>query len=105
MVAVMGTPMRRNVWLFDEVTEEFSEDIINPLVTSSELLSAPSDTLVKPNRAETTPDALLTVSTQEKESFLQSAFDHASCRFSELALTMAVDSSSGSPVYYTEEPV
>ena len=80
MVAAMGTPTRRNVWLFDEVTEEFSKEIINPLVTSSEFLSAPSDTLVKPNHAETTPDAPLTVSTQEKESFLQSVFDHVSCR-------------------------
>ena len=132
----MGTPRRQNVksiWLFDEVTEEFSENIMNPLVASDdsapssslvepglvetthdaplpvssqeeevvanyELLSAPSSSLVEPGRVEITCDAPLSISTQEKESFLQSLCDHISCSFPELALTMAVDSSSGSPV-------
>ena len=132
----MGTPMRQNVkniWLFDKVTEEFSENIINPLIASDdsapssslvkpglietthdtpltvstqeeevvasyELLSAPSSSLVEPGRIETTRDAPLNVSTQEEESFLLSVFDHVSCSFPVLALTMAVDSSSGSPV-------
>ena len=102
MVAKMGTPMRRNVWLFDELTEEFSKDIPNPLVTSNESLAAPSNPVVElevePESVETTPDAPMTVSIQEKELFLQSVFDHVRSSFLELALTMAVDGSSGSPV-------
>ena len=101
MVAKMGTPTRRNVWLFDELTEEFSEDIPNPLVTSNESLAAPSNPVVEldvePESVETTPDAPLTVSIQE-ELFLQSVFDHVSSSFPELALTMAVNGCSGSPV-------
>ena len=87
MIAEMGTPTRRNVWLFDELTEEFSEDITNPLVTSNESLSAPSNPVVKPESVETTPDVPLTVSIQEKELFLHSVFDHVSCSFPELTLT------------------
>ena len=59
---------------------------------------APSSSLVEPGLIETTCDAPLSVSTQEEESFLQSMFDHVNRSFSELALTMAVDSSSDSPV-------
>ena len=102
MVAKMGTSTRRNVWLFDELTEEFSEDIPNPLVTSNESLAAPSNPVVElkvePESVETTPDAPLTVSMQEEELFLLSVFDHVSSSFPELALTMAVNGSSGSSV-------
>ena len=64
----MGTPTRQNVksiWLFDKVTEEFSENIMNPLVASDD--SAPSSSLVKPGLVETTRDAPLPVSSQEEE--------------------------------------
>ena len=53
---------------------------------------------VEPESVETTPDAPLNVSIQEKELFLQSAFDHVNSSFPELALTIAVDGNSGSPV-------
>ena len=57
-------------WLFEEVTEEFSGDTL-PL--DNELLLTPSCSLVQPAGIETACDApLLTVSTQEEESFLQS---------------------------------
>ena len=58
-VTRMGTPTRHvnSIWLFEEVTEEFSEDI-NPFVASNELLSAlASSPLVEPGRVETTRDA------------------------------------------------
>ena len=83
--ARMGTPTRQNInstWLFDEVTEEFSGDTL-PL--DNELLLAPSSPLVQPAHIETACDApLLTVSTQEEESFLHSVFEHVSCSFPEL---------------------
>ena len=91
-----------NTWLFDElfdeVTEEFSGDIINSLAADNELLSAPSGPLVRSSDVGTACYApLQTVSTQEEESFLQSVFERVSCSFPELALTMA-DNTSGSPV-------
>ena len=86
----MGTPTRQDInstWLFDELTEEFSEDMTNSM--------APSNPLVQPEAACAAPRQ--TVSSQEEESFLQSVFEHVSVCFPELALTMAVNS-SGSPV-------
>ena len=81
----MGTPTRQNInstWLFDEVTEEFSGDTLS---SDNELLLTPSSPLVQPARVDTTCDALLlTVSTQEEESFLQSVFVFVSCSFPEL---------------------
>ena len=47
MVVKMRTPTRRNVWLFDELTEESGEDISNPLVMSNESLAAPSNPVVE----------------------------------------------------------
>ena len=83
--ARMGTPTKQNInstWLFDEVTEEFGRDT---LPSDNELLLMPSSPLVQPVRVETACDALLlTVSTQEEESFLQSMFECVSCRFPEL---------------------
>ena len=85
--------MRQDInstWLFDELTEEFSEDMINSM--------APSNPLVQPAHVEAACDApLQTVSSQEEESFLQSVFERISVCFPELVLTMAVNS-SGSPV-------
>ena len=80
--ARMRTPTRQNInsaWLFDKVTEEFSGDIPH---LGNKLLLAPSSPLVQPARVETACDApLLTVSTQEEESFLQSMFERVSCSF------------------------
>ena len=96
------TLTRRNVWLFDELTEVFSKDIPNPLVTSNESLSASSNPVIepefKPETVETTLDAPLTVSLQEK-IVLHSMVDHiSSSNFPELALAIAVNGSSSSPV-------
>ena len=64
----MGTPTRQNsYWLFDEVTQEFSEDTL-PL--DNELLLAPSSPLVQPACVETARDApLLTVNTRGRVVF------------------------------------
>ena len=68
--ARVETPTRQNInsaWLFDEVTEEFSGDTPP---SDNKLLLAPSSPLVQPACVETACDApLLTVSTQEEESF------------------------------------
>ena len=88
-----------------EIKENYysSEGMItNPLVTSNESLWAPSNLVVElkvePESVETTPDAPLNVSIQEKELFLQSVFDHVNSSFPELVLTIAVDGNSSSPV-------
>ena len=96
----MGMPTRLNdinstginsTWLFNE---EFSGDT---LPSDNEMLLAPSSPLVTV-QPETAYDApLLTASIQEEELFLQSALEHVSCNFTELALTMGVNT-SGSPV-------
>ena len=81
----MGKPTSQNInstWLFNEVTEEFSGDT---LPSDNELLLTPLSPLFQPAHVKTACDALLlTVSTQEEESFLQSMFEHASCSFPEL---------------------
>ena len=77
----MGTPTRQDInstWLFDELTEEFSEDMTNSM--------APSNPLVQPAHVEATCDApRQTVLSQVEESFLQSVFERVSVCFPELA--------------------
>ena len=77
----MGTPTRQDInstWLFDELTEEFSEDMTNSM--------APSNPLVQPAHVEVACDApRQTVSSQEEESFLQSVFERVSVCYPSLS--------------------